>query len=170
MKSANLILLCTTGIALLLNGCVAKTPEAKNEEKVNSQIIAKYLDEKGERVETSSDKLDSILTGKSNYEKERDKLLAKIVKTPPIPMRVPDTVLRVLLLPYVDDTGTLTAQNYKFVTVNDGKWILGEYLIKEGSTVNMLTPLSEKIIAEQKEDKELKTTENKTDNEIGKIK
>lgn len=137
-----------TGI--LFSGCVMH--EVKPEKGVESSVISGYLQENG--IETNAQNtpcetgncvqaaLHDPESGKSNYERERDRKLASIVKTSPTPMRVPDTVLRVLINPYVDDSGTLTVPGYKFTRVDDGKWILGEYLVKEGSAVKMLTPLT----------------------------
>jgi hypothetical protein len=144
-------------IGLILNGCSSR--EAKPEMGVKSSIISGYLTENGAKIKGSSIPCDQGVNcgytesadpenAKTGYEKERDRMLAKIVKTSPTPMRVPDTVLRVLVLPYVDDSGTLTAQNYKFTKVDDGKWILGEYLVKEGSAIKMLTPLTNDILSE----------------------
>lgn len=153
----------TLGSALLLgmmiSGC--STAEPKPNKNVKSSIISGYLSENGHTTAGERESNLECLTGdcpdnttsisgKTNYEKERDHLLTKIVKTPPVPMRVPDTVLRVLVLPYVDDSGALTAQSYKFVKVDDGKWILGEYLAKEGGGIHMLTPLKADLITEER--------------------
>lgn len=146
-------------LGILINGC--SNAEPKPTKNVKSSIISGYLTENGHPTSSGADgNLECVtgdcpdgitsINGKTSYEKERDHLLTKIVKTPPVPMRVPDTVLRVLVLPYVDDSGALTAQNYKFVKVDDGKWILGEYLAKEGGGIRMLTPLNSDLITEEK--------------------
>ncbi|MFA6396635.1 MAG: TraV family lipoprotein [Sulfurimonas sp.] len=150
-------------VGLIFGGC--SSHDVKPEAGVKSSIIADYLSENGANVKGSalpcgngkcSESIDPENT-KTGYEKERDRMLAKIVKTSPTPMRVPDTVLRVLLLPYEDDSGALTTQNYKFVKADDGKWILGEYLNKEGSAVRMLTPLTKKTLAEEVQGSEIKS-------------
>lgn len=143
---------------LLLSGCVMH--EAKPDSNAKSSIISGYLNENGAQTSgvsspcqngncASASVMPDPESTKTAYEKERDRKLASIVKTSPTPMRVPDTVLRVLVLPYVDDSGALTAQNYKFAKVDDGKWILGEYLVKEGSAVKMLTPLTVNTISDE---------------------
>lgn len=116
---------------LMFTGCAAKSKcaagnpgiECINGDRTNSQV--------------------KNITG--SYEAERSALMTKLVKTPPTPMRAPDTILRVLVLPYVNDKGVLTTQSYKFVKVDDGKWILGEYLTNEGGQIGELTPLSGNI-------------------------
>lgn len=154
MKKMALSIIVAIGLGLTISGCAGLEP--KPEAQVNSSIISSYLNENGQSVGGNKcangncfGGVETMTNSKSIYKQEREKLLTKIVKTPPTPMRVPDTVLRVLVLPYVDDSGALTAQNYKFVKVDDGKWILGEYLVKEGSAVRMLTPLTTNTIGDE---------------------
>lgn len=121
---------------LLLSGCATKQDTCKLDPQTGSM---RCLGDEKQYFSASN--------AKSDYEKERDKMLSKIVKTPPIPMRIQDTILRVLILPYVDDAGVLTAQSYKFTKVDDGKWIMGEYLLNGNDEIGVLTPLSSKIIS-----------------------
>lgn len=131
-------------VMMAITGC-SSSPEIK------SPAITSYLQENGEKVHTTYHctlgtdgkclpEIDPE-SSKTEYEKERDRMMAKIVRGSPIPMRVPSTILKVLIMPYADDSGALTSQSYKFVKVDDGKWIMGEYLSQDGMTAKMLTPL-----------------------------
>ena len=77
------------------------------------------------------------------YEKEVKKSIVRLLKEPPTPVKVPDTVLRVLILPYVGEEGTLNAAKYVFLKVEEGRWILGNYLVEERKGIRLLTPLEE---------------------------
>ncbi|MEM5853941.1 MAG: TraV family lipoprotein [Candidatus Aenigmatarchaeota archaeon] len=77
----------------------------------------------------------------TSYEKERLEMLQKLLQTPPTPLRVPDTVIRVLILPWVDSEGNLNTSRYVFFRVEEGKWILGDYLLKRGEPIRELKPL-----------------------------
>lgn len=145
-------------VMIMVSGCSTAKPYPHKD--IKSSIISGYLSENGHTTAGEKENNSGCLAGdcndnaipsmnKTNYEKERDHLLTKIVKTPPVPMRAPDTILRVLVLPYVDDFGALTAHSYKFVKVDDGKWILGEHLAKEGDGIRMLTPLKSDLITEE---------------------
>lgn len=76
-------------------------------------------------------------------EKERKEILKKIVKKPPVPLKLPDKILRILVLPWVDKNGNLHTQQYIFVKVEEGKWILGDYLLKEEEITKEIKPLEE---------------------------
>lgn len=78
----------------------------------------------------------------SFYEEQRKKELAKLITQKNMPIKTQDKVLRVLLMPYVDKSKTLQTQNFHYITVEKGKWILGEYLLNDGkNSVKELTPL-----------------------------
>lgn len=140
-------------VSILLSGCVST--KGKNE-KVNSPIVSDYLAENGvtvlhgEECENGNcevkerDSGEAVMTPivKSRYENERDKMMTKIIKGPPIPMRVPDTILRTLIMPYADDGDVLSTYSYKFVKIDDGKWIMGEYLMNSSGQKRELMPLS----------------------------
>jgi len=64
----------------------------------------------------------------SVYEKGRKEELAKIIDSPVIPVKTPDKILRVLMLPHVDKNNILQTSSFLFVKVDEGRWIIGEYL------------------------------------------
>jgi len=65
----------------------------------------------------------------SPAEIEKEALLLRILKNPPVPLKSQNKVVRVLFLPYVDQSGVLHSQQYSYVQVEEGKWILGDYLL-----------------------------------------
>lgn len=141
--------------SIMFSGCVS----AKKPEKVNSSVVSDYLAENGvtilhgEECESGNCTPSDIETAeqlkpsikKSSYENERDKMMVRIIKAPPVPMRVPDTILRTLIMPYADDGDVLNTYSYKFVKVDNGKWIMGEYLMNSGGAIRELSPLSGRI-------------------------
>lgn len=88
-----------------------------------------------------------VIKSDSLYEKERKNFLQETMYMPQIPIKTPDKILRVLVMPYVDDDKNLQMENYHFVKVDDGRWVLGEYLNgqnREKSNNRYLTPLKAK--------------------------
>ena len=94
---------------MMFQGCAEK-----------SKII--YIDPKTNQDINRTDSL---------YEVNRKEELAKLIQEPIVPMKTPDKVLRVLMLPYVDKNNLLQTSNFIFVKVDDGKWIIGDYLNQE---------------------------------------
>ncbi|NUW25097.1 TraV family lipoprotein [Arcobacter butzleri] len=81
-------------------------------------------------------KIDSL------YEKERKEFLVETMYSSKIPVKTPDKILRVLVMPYVDEDMNLQTENFHFIKVDDGRWILGEYLNgQDKSNPKSLTPL-----------------------------
>ncbi len=79
----------------------------------------------------------------SLYQKEVQERLFELARTIPTPLRVPDNIIRVFVLPYVDEKGNLVSQKYIFFRAEEGKWILGEYLLQRGKPIRELRPLEE---------------------------
>ena len=77
----------------------------------------------------------------SLYQKEVQERLFELARTIPTPLRVPDNIIRVFVLPYVDEKGNLVSQKYIFFRAEEGKWILGDYLLKKGEHLKELKPL-----------------------------
>jgi len=88
-------------------------------------------------------KQEKIVKAESLYEKERKDFLSQTMYSPKIPVKTPDKILRVLLMPYVDEDMNLQTENFHFIKVDEGRWILGEYLNGQDRTTNpkTLTPL-----------------------------
>jgi hypothetical protein len=77
----------------------------------------------------------------SLYKRELMEKLMRMVREEPTPLALPPTVLRVFVLPYVDDQGRLITQHYMYIKVDEGKWLLGDYLLKKGQPPREFTPL-----------------------------
>lgn len=69
-----------------------------------------------------------LFSRKSLYEIEKEKKTLDVLKETPTPLRTPDTIIRVLMLPYTDSNNVLHSYYYTFVKVEDGSWVLGDYL------------------------------------------
>jgi hypothetical protein len=83
----------------------------------------------------------------SFYEVQRKKKLAKVITQKVMPLKTPDTILRVLTMPYVDDKQILQTQNFHYIVVDKGQWVLGEYLLDNSlNTTKEFTPLRSKKI------------------------
>ena len=104
----------------------AKLPETKVKEI--EKVVEK---EKTEAKKEAEKKIKKIITP---YKEERIKKEIALLKEPITPVKTPDKVLRILVLPYVDENNTFHSGEYLFVKVEDGKWILGEY-IKTGKKI-----------------------------------
>lgn len=79
---------------------------------------------------------------KSAYDAEREEAMAKLFQAPPTPLRVPPTVLRIHILPYVDRGGGFNSEKYKFITEDEGKWILDDQVLtKRRPEIKELKPL-----------------------------
>lgn len=66
--------------------------------------------------------------GISLYEIEKERKTIDVLKETPTPLRTPDTIVRVLILPYIDNNNVLHSFYYTFLKVEDGDWVLGDYL------------------------------------------
>jgi hypothetical protein len=165
MRKKIYVSVLATALSVFIVGC--SSDEQPKPTKVNSSIINGYLVENGDKIK-SADVNNSIYggSGKSSFEHERDIMMTRLVKTPPTPIRVPDTILRVLIMPYTDDSGVLTAQSYKFAKVDDGKWIMGEYLEKSGQGIQMLTPLQENLSTDEDVQPQPKKKQNNDTSEV----
>jgi hypothetical protein len=108
-------------LGFLLVGCATQTQHIKHIEP---------------KTEVRQEKEEESL-----YKRELMEKLMKMVREEPTPLALPPTVLRVFVLPYVDDQGRLITQHYMYIKVDEGKWILGDYLLKKGQPPREFTPL-----------------------------
>jgi len=71
-------------------------------------------------------------------------VIRKTIPEPPVPLRTPDKVIRIYLLPYTDRRGNLMGGRYIFTVVEDGEWVISTHRETEGSErfVNPITPLT----------------------------
>lgn len=113
-------------IALFLTSCAGAVSK---QEKVQLKDLPETFTQKEEK------QVESL------YQKEVQKRLFELARTIPTPLRVPDNIIRVFVLPYVDEKGNLVSQKYIFFRAEEGKWILGDYLLKKGEPLKELKPL-----------------------------
>ncbi len=77
-----------------------------------------------------------------NYTKN-NKLL-HMLKTVPTPMRTQPKILRIFILPWTDKNSTLHMQQYTFVVIKHGQWIMGQYLEQKNRPESRIsTPLTD---------------------------
>jgi hypothetical protein len=119
-------------LGFLLVGCATQT------QQVNLKHIEPQMPAKQEKEEESF------------YKRELMEKLMRMVREEPTPLALPPTVLRVFVLPYVDDQGKLITQHYMYLKVDEGKWILGDYLLKKGQPPKEFTPLKKEGSSEGK--------------------
>jgi hypothetical protein len=151
-------------IKCLGNDCPEKKKEAKLSGDIDSEIrkllseiqarkelgagtkelekkLALLIEERAKRIARQKLKQEEATYRKEKMEKE-----LAILKTAPTPIKAPDTVIRVLILPYVDSNGVLNAAKYTFLTVETGKWIIGDYLLTPAKTEKIKKPLIDERI------------------------
>lgn len=118
--------------SLLFTGCFSST--SSNVETPNGIIKVPA----GYKAPTYSIKKEDSI-----YESERKQLLAETIRKPVMPVKTQDKILRVLIMPYVNENNVLQTENYQFTKVDEGRWIVGEYLAKDkGRAEKLLTPLA----------------------------
>lgn len=61
---------------------------------------------------------------------ERQQKMLQLLRKPVIPLKSNDKIVRILMLPYVDEHNVLHNYEYMYVKVEEGKWIIGDYLIE----------------------------------------
>ena len=112
--------------SVLLVGCSSKETTLNTVTKIPAGYSKKVT------------KFDSI------YEAERKQLLADTIKRPTMPVKTADKILRVLIMPYVDENNVLQTENFQFTKVDEGRWIVGEYLNNSSKeSKKILTPLKD---------------------------
>lgn len=114
-------------------------------EEVAKMEINKIIEDKKLSSEEKSQLIqmklsEDIERKKRAVEAEKDNKLSAIINKPVTPLRTPDTILRVLLLPYEDNNGVLNGWKYSYIKVDDGKWIMADYL--NGTTPSLKTTLT----------------------------
>ena len=100
---------------------------------------------------------------KSLYEKEVQEKILSLLKAPETPLKTPDIIMRILILPYADQNGSLVSNHYIFVKMKEGKWILGDYLIdKNKEEKRIIRPLKEEHNSPDKQTNQQTTQSNQT--------
>lgn len=75
-------------------------------------------------------------------ELEKQQTTMSVLKKPPIPLMTPDKYVRVLFFPYADRNNVLHNFLYAFLKVEEGKWIIGDYLMEPARVgKGIITPI-----------------------------
>lgn len=143
-----LILLSIT-VAVMVSGC-AKPQIVRifPQEDLSRVAVEKIIEDKDLTSEEKAILIqmkmsEDIERKKRAVEMEKDNKLSNIINRPVTPLRTPDTILRVLILPYEDDNGVLNGWKYSYIKVDNGKWVMADYLSGSIPSSKMtLTPLS----------------------------
>jgi len=112
----------------------------------NTHIIKNYK----EIIRLSDGKELVLLDHKSNINKAKQLInntknnkLLHMLKSVPTPMRTQPKILRIFILPWTDKNSTLHMQQYTFVVIKHGRWIMGQYLEqKNRPELRISTPLT----------------------------
>lgn len=148
----------TIALLLAFTGSSYAFEDPRWEKAVSKQSIQKKKSEANEPLSVVEIRDDEM----TKYEEEKLKKTLSTLKESPMPLRLPDTILRVMFLPYVDPKNVLRSSYYAFLKVEDGKWVLGEYLTSPNTrksikarTLNPLeAPLPAGSIKDEKKEKE----------------
>jgi len=124
--------------------------EPKEIEEIREKIVkGKKL--KREEAELLVEYMESIaLEAKSRsnlneFESEKVRVNASLLRRPIKPLRSPDKIIRVYIGPYITKEGVFNDSRFTFLKVADGDWLLGEELSPKNSLydTHMMSPLIE---------------------------
>jgi len=124
--------------------------DPKEVQEVRKKIVEgkKLTQEEAETMSSYVEGLSQKARARSTvneYEKEKIKVGASLLRKSEKPLRSPDKILRVLVLPYVTDEGTLNEYRHVYFKADDGDWLIGEELSPKNKTLfdaNTMSPLS----------------------------
>ena len=146
-KKKMLVMFCLA-VVLTMTGCakpqiIRIAPQEDLSRVAIEEIIEdKDLTSEEKAVLVQMKMSEDIERKKRAVEMEKDNKLSNIINRPVTPLRTPDTILRVLILPYEDSNGVLNGWKYSYVKVDDGKWVMADYLNNSVPSTRMtLTPL-----------------------------
>lgn len=163
-------ILSIIALLLFIAGSSYAFEDPRWEKSVPKQSIQKKKELK-EPLITVSEVHDEIIT---RYEEEKLKKTLSTLKESPMPLRLPDTILRVMFLPYVDSKNVLRNSYYAFLKVEDGKWVLGEYLTspntRKSTKARVFSPLDANlpVSSAKAEDGKQKDSQSEEKEEKGK--
>ena len=67
----------------------------------------------------------------TTWQREMQLKIEGLLKEPATPIVVPPTVMRILMLPYKGTDNELYMLRFVYLFVDDPKWVVGDYLIKD---------------------------------------
>lgn len=148
-KIKYLLLVFLSFSVLNVTGCAThKIIKILPEKELASKEYTDILQDKDLSNEEKIQAIQMKMAGEMELKKravdmERDNKLSNIINKPVTPLMTPPTILRVLVLPYETSDGILNSWKYSYVKVEEGKWVLSDYL--DGSFKSdkrVLTPLA----------------------------
>lgn len=150
MLKKHLGLVLVSILVLSIFGCAkSKLINIQSEEDISMLKLEEIIDNKDLTTEEKAAMLqikiaEDIRSNKKAVEIEKDTKLASIIHKPITPTRTPPIILRILLLPYENSVGVLSSWKYSFLKVDDGDWIISDYLnSKIVKDKKVLTPLDQ---------------------------
>lgn len=117
MRSTILAVCCVLNLLLVLESAFGE------DNRWESVARSKPVLESGGKQREPQQEMPSL-------EIERQQRMISVLKKPPVPLKTPDKILRVLFLPYVDQNNILNNYKYSFMKVEEGKWVIGDYLME----------------------------------------
>lgn len=117
MRSTILAVCCVLTLLLVLESAFGE------DNRWESVARSKPVLESGDKQREPQQEMPSV-------EIERQQRMISVLKKPPVPLKTPDKILRVLFLPYVDQNNILNNYKYSFMKVEEGKWVIGDYLME----------------------------------------
>ena len=84
---------------------------------------------------------ESLLLKKSILEKDKTAMEESLINRPNTPIYIHSKILRMLVMPYVDTTGSLHTYQYVYFKIKKGGWLLGNYLMGSHKTDRVFNPL-----------------------------
>ncbi len=74
------------------------------------------------------------ITDDRSWQREMQKKVTNLLKEPNTPLVAQPNVMRVLMLPYRGDQNELYMLRYVYVFVDEPRWVIGDYLMKNQRT------------------------------------
>lgn len=106
--------------AIALSGCANSGHVIKNYKEIIRLSDGKQL--------VLRQKKSNLSKANRLIEHTKNNILLHTLKTTPIPMRTHPKILRVFVLPWTDTAGILHMQQYSYIVVKHGQWVMGQYL------------------------------------------
>ena len=149
MRKKLLIVLSLSLSVLVFSGCSVLMPYSSNlgprrgtnqgyigsvsqvyNETLNKTGVKKYplLSMPGEKPVIGAGVLGGSVYNRELYYQFKNNLMMSLIGKRPTPIYEPPVILRVLMLPYVDNVGVLHSYQYAYFIAQNGRWLLGSYL------------------------------------------
>ncbi len=121
--------MCLSLLLTLYLGALSCTVYAEDQ-RWETSVTTPKTDKRIIEKNTMTDNALPALPVMSALEIERQQKMLQLLRKPVIPLKSNDKIVRILMLPYVDEHNVLHNYKYMYVKVEEGKWIVGDYLIE----------------------------------------